>query len=113
MTTEWMKRPIRLADISAPFAADTSVVINLTATGAAQAILDALPNRFVATGDVAREIGYGEKGEKRDIDIFAALVETGRAEIAALDASASHTGNSLMKGVFGEALGKGEASTIA
>ncbi len=108
-----MKSRIRLTDFSAPLAVDSSVVINLIATGVAQAILDALPNRFVVTGDVAREIGYGEESERRGIDVFTALVDTGRAEIATLDASSSQTSDSLVDGMFGETLGKGEASTIA
>lgn len=108
-----MKRPSRLNDLSAPFAADTSVAINLAATGAAQTVLDALPNRFVVTGDVAREIGYGETTGRRDVDIFAALVETGRAEIAVLDAPSSDIRDSLAGSRFDKSLDGGEASTIA
>ncbi len=111
--TEWMKSRIRLDDLSAPFAADASVVINLIATGVAQTILDALPNRFVVTGDVVQETGHGRRQGRRGNDTFAALVETGRAEIVALDVPASHTSDSLTKGVFGKPLGNGEASTIA
>lgn len=47
-----MERQSCLTDRAVPVVADTSVLINLNATKCAEAILDALPNPFLAVSEL-------------------------------------------------------------
>ena len=93
--------------------ADTSVVINLNATGCTDAILRALPNRCVVVEQVSLELQVGRRTGRADADALAVLIEQDLVEHAEL----GHTGmlhfTSLVSGLAAETLDDGEAGTIA
>ena len=93
--------------------ADTSVIINLNATGCSETILGALPNRCVVLGEVSLELQAGRRMGRGDADALAALIEQHLVEQARLgDAGMSHFAN-LVGGSAAETLDDGEAATIA
>ena len=66
-----------LTDISAPLVADTSVVINLIATGCAPAIVRALPSRLVVVDVVPAELDTGRRHGRHNFDCLNELVDVG------------------------------------
>ncbi|MCY4660979.1 MAG: hypothetical protein OXF93_14365 [Acidobacteria bacterium] len=97
----------------APVVADTSVVINLNATGCSEAILGALPNRCVVPEDVSLEFQAGRRTGRGDAAALAALVEQHLFEPARLgDVGMSHFAG-LVGGAAADTLDDGEAATIA
>ena len=102
-----------LDDRTAPVVADTSVVINLNATGCSEAILGALPNRCVVVEAVSLELQTGRRTGRGDVDALAVLIQRHFVEQAQLgDAGMSHFA-SLVSGSAAETLDDGEAATIA
>ncbi len=102
-----------LDDRLAPVVADTSVVINLNASGNAEAILGALPNRCVVVEEVSLELHAGRQRGRRDADSLAALIEQHLVEHTQLgDVGMPHF-ESLVSGSAAETLDDGEAATIA
>ena len=96
-----------------PVVADTSVVINLNATGAGDAILGALPNRCVIVEEVSREFEAGRRTGRGDADALGALIEQQLVEHAQLgDVGISHFAD-LVGGAAADTLDDGEAATIA
>jgi predicted nucleic acid-binding protein len=79
-----------LIDPAAPLVADASTIINLVASGSAEAVIAALPNRFVVVDVVPREL-----------------------EIVALPDEAASWFEELVVGSAVETLDDGEAATIA
>ena len=102
-----------LNDPTALVVADASVAINLNATGFAEAILDALPNRFAVVEEVALEIEYGRSRGRNDADALNTLVAAGRVDIVRLENPAIDYFTSLVSGSAAETLDDGEAATIA
>ncbi len=97
----------------APVVLDTSVVINLNATGCADAILRALPNRCVVVEQVSLELQAGRRTGRGDADALAVLIEQKLIEHAQLrDTGMRHFAN-LVSGSAAETLDDGEAGTIA
>ena len=74
-----------------PVVADTSVVINLNATGDGEAILGALPNRCVIVEEVSRELEAGRRTGRGDADALGALIEQQLVEHAQLGTWAYRT----------------------
>ena len=102
-----------LDDRPAPVVADTSVVINLNATGCLDVILRALPNRCVVVEAVSMELQAGRRTGRKDADALAAVLNQQLVEHAHLgDVSMSHF-ESLVSGSAAETLDDGEAATIA
>ena len=98
-----------LNERTAPVVADTSVVINLKATGCAEAILRALPSRCVVVEHVSLELQVG----RPDADALAVLIQENLIEHAQLgEAGLVHFAN-LVTGSAAETLDDGEAATIA
>ena len=96
-----------------PVVADTSVVINLNATGDGEAILGALPNRCVIVEEVSRELETGRRTGRGDADALGALIEQQLVEHAQLgDVGISHF-TDLVGGAAADTLDDGEAATIA
>ena len=96
-----------------PVVADTSVVINLNATGDGEAILGALPNRCVIVEEVSRELEAGRRTGRGDADALGALIEQRLVEHAQLgDVGISHFAD-LVGGAAADTLDDGEAATIA
>ena len=102
-----------LDDRPAPVVADTSVVINLNATGCFDAILRALPNRCVVVEAVSLELQAGRRTGRRDADALAALIDQHLVELTQLGDFGMSDFESLVSGSAAETLDDGEAATIA
>lgn len=92
---------------------DTSIVINLNATGCAREILDALPHRVVVVDVVVGELEYGRSKGRGDAAMLADLAKAGVVAIASLGEVALQHFESLVIGASAETLDDGEAATIA
>ena len=102
-----------LTDSALSVVADTSVVINLNATGHPEAILDALPNRFLVVEEVSFELEVDSRTGRNDAETLSALVAQGSVELVRLgDAGIQHF-ISLVSGPANQTLDDGEAATIA
>ena len=100
-------------DSGVPMLADTSVVINLDATGCFDQILDVVPNRLMVPEDVQTEVRRGEAGGAHEENAIWAIIERGQAQVAALTRDGLERFRSLTGGRANETLGDGEAATIA
>ncbi|AVP97400.1 hypothetical protein C7S18_09425 [Ahniella affigens] len=92
---------------------DTSVVINLNATGCAEAILKALPFRAVVVDLAAHELQNCHANARRDADMLAGLVRIGLVDIVSLKSEGLAMFESLVVGVAADTLDDGEAATVA
>lgn len=102
-----------LTDCPAPFVADTSVVINLIATGFASAIIEALPHSLVAVDIVSAELDTGRDRGRMDLDRFNELINAGTVQIVNLGDIGMQHFSELVAGSTAETLDDGEAATIA
>ena len=102
-----------LDENGAPVVVDTSVVINVNATGCAGAILRALPHRCLVVEDVWWELQAGLRTGRRDVFALSALIEQGLVERAVLNHDGVADFASLVSGLGAETLDDGEAATIA
>lgn len=96
-----------------PLVLDASVAINLNATGNCIRILDAIPNPVVILDIVSRELEAGRVKGRSDADVVAALVASGRVEIASLCAECEGNFLAMVCGSGSATLDDGEAATIA
>lgn len=101
------------ADHDIPVVADTSVVINLNATGFSSRIIQALPNPFFVTKNVLGEAIAGSVRGHRDGEKLKALIEDGVVALADLGERGISVYASLVEGPVIHTLDDGEASTIA
>lgn len=92
---------------------DTSVIINLNATGCAKQILDALPHRVVVADVVVGELEYGKSKGRSDAAMLADLVRAGLVTVTSLGEPGLSQFESLVIGTSAETLDDGEAATIA
>jgi predicted nucleic acid-binding protein len=92
---------------------DTSVVINLNATGCADAILRALPHRVAVIDIVQGELDAGTPRERNDAALIGRLVDDGLIKVVSLDETASLLFETLVIGPSAITLDDGEAATIA
>ncbi len=102
-----------LIDSDAPMLADTSVVINLDATGYFDRILEALPNRLLVSEIVENEMRLGEIEGAREVNGIWEIIAHGQAEVVTLTCEGLRRFRSLTSGRAVETLGDGEAATIA
>jgi predicted nucleic acid-binding protein len=102
-----------LTDPSAFLVADASTVINLNATGCAQPIIQALPNRLVVVDVVPAELETGRHRGRRDSDLLLELVPAGLVNIVKLGNLAAQHFEDLVIGPAAATLDDGEAATIA
>ena len=102
-----------LDDRQTAVVADTSVVINLNATGSAEAILGALPNRCVVVEAVSQELQAGRRTGRGDADALATLIDQQFVEQTQLGDLGMSRFESLVSGSAAETLDDGEAATIA
>ena len=105
--------PSCLNDPTVPVVADTSVAINLNATGFAQTILDALPNSFVIVEEVAIELEAGRRNGRKGTADPNALAAAGQVEIVQLGNDGIRHFTGLVSGPTADTLDDGEAATIA
>ena len=102
-----------LIDSEAPMLADTSVVINLDATGCFGRILDALPNRLQVSEIVEHEVRLGEIDGAREKSGILEIIACGQVDVVGLAGEGLRRFRSLTSGRAVETLGDGEAATIA
>lgn len=102
-----------LIDSEAPMLADTSVVINLDATGYFGRILDALPNRLLVSEIVEHEVRLGEIDGAHEKSGILEIIACGQVDVVALAGEGLRRFRSLTSGRAVETLGDGEAATIA
>ncbi len=102
-----------LIDPAALLVADASAAINLNATGCAEAILRALPNRVAVVDVVPRELELGRRRGRQDPDLLNGLVAAGVLAIVKLDDAAARHFEGLVVGSAAMTLDDGEAATIA
>ena len=102
-----------LTDSTLPVVADTSVIINLNATGYSEAILGALPNRLLVVEDVSCELAVDSRTGRNDAEALSALVAQGRVELVRLGDIGTQHFISLVSGPASQTLDDGEAATIA
>jgi predicted nucleic acid-binding protein len=108
-----MGLPTSSTDRSGLIVADTSAVINLNASGCAERIIRALPQKFVVVDVVPGELEEGRLRGRQDAELLRELVGSGTVEIATLDdLSAAHF-EKLVVGPAVSTLEDGEAATIA
>ena len=109
----YMEYPNCLANYRAPFVIDTSVVINLNATGYADRILQAVPNEFHVAHEVLLEIEDGRRKKHPTADALAFLVRHGHVTVVRLGEAGRSNFLSLVDGPTTDTLDDGEAATIA
>lgn len=102
-----------LDEIVAPIVADTSVFINLNATGHAIDILSAIPNVVCLTEDVLSELREGERRGHAHSDAVDRIVGHERVEVTRLGDPGTECFRSLVAGPTVETIDDGEAATIA
>jgi predicted nucleic acid-binding protein len=108
-----MKPPSSLPDSTQVFVADTSTIINLSATNRAAQIIRALPNKLVIEKTVMAELELGRLRGKSDADTVERLAETGVIEIVRLGPTGLDHFETLVSGPAIDTLDDGEAATIA
>ena len=108
-----MVRQSCLDDLTVPVVADTSIVINLNASGYAPAILEALPNRFLVVSEVGRELPEDRQTGRNDAGALAQWVASGQAEVVRLGERGMERFHDLVSGSAARTLDDGEAATIA
>lgn len=108
-----MGSPTCLNDPSALIVLDASVAINLTASGHAADILQALPNPKVVVDVVTEELAEGRRRGRQHADLLDKLVADGVIESVIVPPSAEAIYESLVIGSAVETLDDGEAATIA
>lgn len=92
---------------------DTSVAINLNATGCATAILGAVPYAVVLTNVVQGKLLEDRRSGRGDAALLETLVSSGHVRIVSLDEAALRVFGDLVAGPSAETLDDGEAATIA
>jgi predicted nucleic acid-binding protein len=92
---------------------DTSIVINLNATGCADEILRILPHHVVVLDVVADELEGGRPKGRRDAERLAQLVRADLVTMATLGEPGLLHFEGLVVGAGPETLDDGEAATIA
>ena len=100
------------ADPGIPLIADTSLVINLNATGFSDRIIRAVPSSLVVTEDVVRELRDGSGRGYDDYEKLMNLIDSGTVKSASLGEQGEKIYMSLIEGSASQTLGDGEASTI-
>lgn len=92
---------------------DSSVVINLLATGHAASILKALAMPVVLTDDVLREVEFGSSNGRQEVGFLQEMIAAQVLTICELEGHALETFFALVSGSASESLGDGEAATLA
>ncbi|MBR0910880.1 hypothetical protein [Bradyrhizobium japonicum] len=92
---------------------DSSVVINLLATGYAASILKGLAIPVVLTDNVVREVELGSSNGRQQVSLLREMIADQVLMIRELEGQALETFFGLVSGPASESLGDGEAATLA
>lgn len=107
-------RPLcSLGNPSMPIVVDTSVSINVNATGCATEILAALPHDVLMVDIVSHELTDGRCRGRTDADHTSALIEAGLVKIVRLGKTGLFHFEQLVSGSAERTMDDGEAATIA
>lgn len=101
-----------LAEIADPLVLDTSVVVNLNATGFADRILSAIPTKTFVPTPVLHELKRGIHMGYSDATDLRELLRQGLVETMNLPRHTESEYISLVSGSAASSLGDGEAATI-
>jgi predicted nucleic acid-binding protein len=101
------------SDGSIPLVLDTSVIINLIATGQAAALVRALPNPAFVTRNVLAELDMGCRFSAEDRAALKDLLDQGLVKEQALGNRGLSIFETLIDGSTGDDLDDGESATIA
>lgn len=99
--------------LSLPLVVDTSVAINLNATGYASIVIKAIPNELAIVDVVHEELNGGTLKGKNDAKFTSGLVESGMIQIMHLGDVGTSLFEELISGGATQSLDDGEAATIA
>ena len=102
-----------LYSFTGPVVADTSVVINLNATGCSKALLAALPNQVLVAEQVVWELQDQRSRQHHDGEMLADLVALDLIKVVALGENGHQVFAELVSGAAATTLDDGEAATIA
>ncbi len=102
-----------VADVRGLIVADTSVVINLNATGCAAKILRCVPFDLVVTDTVEAELREDRRSGRNDANLLAELVAASIIRMVTPGQVGQRVFSDLVIGPAAETLDDGEASTIA
>ncbi len=108
-----MKPPCSLDKPSIPIVVDTSVCINVNATGYAMGILAALPHDLLMVDIVSQELTNGRCKGRTDADHTLGLIEAGLLKIVRLGEVGLCHFEQLVSGRAEQTVDDGEAATIA
>lgn len=92
---------------------DASVIINLLATGHANAILQALKIPLVVTDSVVREIEQGATAGRPEFALLTSIIDSQVLRVEQLTGDVLKTFFDLVSGDASNSLGDGEAATLA
>jgi predicted nucleic acid-binding protein len=92
---------------------DSSVVINLLATGHPASILRALAVPIVVTDHVVREVEQGAANGRPEHDLLARMIGDHIVRVVDLEGQALRIFFDLVSGTASESLGDGEGATLA
>jgi len=102
-----------LSDAPALLVLDTSVVVNLNATGCAEEIIGALSHSCVVTDNVFRELELGEARGYSDATQLKQLRDNKVLDFVCLNRKMNATYMELVAGSTADTLDDGEAATLA
>ena len=108
-----MVLPNFLLDPTVDIVLDTSVCININASGFAADILNALPNRILVLNHVVTELEGGRKNGSSDADDLRGFIQKGLVELKQLNIRAMELFEQLVIGPAHSTLDDGESATIA
>jgi len=97
-----------LANVSGELVLDTSVIINLSASGVATDVLQALPARVLVVDIAAAEVRQDSRNGRSDVDLLAGLTAASAVSLVTLDSKGMEIFEKLVL-----SLDDGEAATIA
>ena len=102
-----------LYSFTGPVVADTSVVINLNATGCSETLLAALPNQVLVAEQVVLELQDQRSRQHHDGEMLSDLVALDLIKAVALEENGHQVFAELVSGAAAATLDDGEAATIA
>lgn len=102
-----------LYSFTGPVVADTSVVINLNATGCSEALLAAIPNHVLVAEQVVWELGDEGSQQHADAELLGSLANRQLVTAVGLGRQGQSHFSGLVSGSSASTLDDGEAATIA
>lgn len=95
------------------FIADASVIVNLVASGCAEQLISAIPNRIAIVEDIIGELDRGMVNGHEDAMVLRHLTDSNLIDVVALSEAELEFYEELVCGGASATLDDGEAATIA